>query len=108
MRIELLAPSRARVGEQDVDMVGVLAHLGHQPLNLGHLTAVRGHGDGDGARALVGERVQRFAGLLARLGFPRGDEDFGAAGLEESGLRGVLLAILPSFVRGYGAIETWI
>lgn len=41
--------------------------------------------DGDGLAADVGERVEGCDGFGAGGGFARGDEDFGAAGLEEAG-----------------------
>lgn len=84
MRVELLPPRRARVGEQDVDVVRRPAHLGHEPVQLVHARVVRGHGDGDRPRTLVGEGVEGRDGLVAGLGFAGGDVDFGAAGLEEA------------------------
>lgn len=57
MGVELLAPGGAGVGEQDVDVVGGLGDLGHQPLDLGELGAVGGDGDGFCAGPLVGQCV---------------------------------------------------
>lgn len=84
--IELLTPGRTGVGEQNVNMVGVLLDLLDQALDLRHLGGVRRDRDGDGTGVAVRERVQRIAGLLARLRFARGDEDLGAAGLEKTDL----------------------
>ena len=66
------------------------AHLPNQPLHAPDRRAVRGHGDGPGAGGKVGERVEGLDGRVARGGFARGDVDFGAACLEESGGEGVL------------------
>ena len=85
MRVEGLAPGRAGVGEQDVDVPGRLADLGDEPLDLGGLGGVGGDGDGLGAGALVGEGVEGGASGGAGVGFAGGDVDFRAAGLEESG-----------------------
>lgn len=84
MRLEALAPGRSRVGEQDVDVVRVLRHLAHQRLDALDCGAVGGDGDGARARLEVGEFVELRHGLLAGLSLPRGDEDFGASGLEEA------------------------
>lgn len=85
MGVEGLAPGGAGVGEQDVDVVGVLLDLGDEPVDLGHLGAVGGDGDGDCSGAAVGQLVEGCAGLVAGFGFAGGDEDFGTAGLEEAG-----------------------
>lgn len=85
MGFELLAPSGAGVREQDVDVIGALAHLGHQLLDLGELGAVGGDGDGFCAGPFVGQGVEGGAGFLARRRFAAGYVDFRTAGLEEAG-----------------------
>ena len=84
VRVELLAPRRARVRQQDVHMVCRLGDLGDQPLDLRGLGRVRGDGDGLGAGALVRQRVKRGARGRAGVGLARRDVYLGAAGLEES------------------------
>lgn len=85
MRVELLAPRRARVREQDIHVIRALAHLRHQLLDLGELGAVRGDGDGGGAGPLVGQGVEGGAGFVACGRFAAGDVHFRTAGLEEAG-----------------------
>lgn len=84
VRVELLAPGGAGVGEQDVDMVGSLAHFVDEPVQLVHARDIGGDGDGARRGALVGEGVEGVDGLVAGGGFAGGDVDFGAAGLEEA------------------------
>ncbi len=84
VRVELLAPGGAGIGEQDVDMVGSLAHLVDEPVQLVHARDIGGDGDGPRRGALVGEGVEGVDGLVAGAGLARGDVDFGAAGLEEA------------------------
>lgn len=87
MRVELLAPSGAGVREQDVDVLGAPAHLGHQLLDLGELGAVSRDRDGFGAGPFVGQGVEGGAGFVARRRLAAGYVDFRTAGLEEA--RGV-------------------
>ena len=84
VRLELLAPGRARVGEQDVHVVRRLLDLGDETVELIHARVVRGHGDGLRVGAFGGEGVEGFHGFFAGGGFAGGDVDFGAAGLEEA------------------------
>lgn len=49
VRVEMLAPGGSRVGQQNVDVVGVLAHLVQKVLNASKRRRVGGHGDGFGA-----------------------------------------------------------
>lgn len=88
VRVEGLAPGGARVREQDVDVRGVLGDLGDEGLDAGEGAAVGGDGDGAGAGLEVGEGVELGDGGVAGFGFARGDEYFGAAGLEETGVGG--------------------
>ena len=83
--VEFLAPGGACVGEQDVDVVGRLGHLGDQPLDLGDFGAVGGYRDGAGRGVLVGEGIESSAGGLASGGFAGGYVDFEAASLKEPG-----------------------
>ena len=65
--IELLSPGRAGVGEQDVDVVGVLGDFGDEALDFACFGNVRG--DGDGFAFGVGQGVERRDGFFARFGF---------------------------------------
>lgn len=80
--VELFAPGRAGVGEQDVDVVGVLGDFGDEALDFACFGDVRG--DRDGFAFRVGQGVERCDGFFAGFGFARGDEDFAAAGLGEA------------------------
>lgn len=71
-------------------MIGRLAHFSHQPLDLGNICAVSGHGDGLRAGTFVGEGIEGFAGRGAGRGFAGGYVDLGAASLEET-VQGILL-----------------
>ena len=83
MLVERRTPRRARIREQDVDMVGVLLDFFDEPLDFAGFGEVGGDGDGGaGAREGVEGRAGFFAGGL----FAGGDEDFGAAGLEEAAM----------------------
>lgn len=84
MRVELLAPGSAGIGEEDIDAVGGLAHLSHQPLELVDAGVIRRDGDGLRAGSLTREGVQGGDGFVAGGGFAAGDVDFGAACLEEA------------------------
>lgn len=84
MRLELLAPGRARIRKQNVHVVRRLLHLSDQPVQLVHARVVRGDGDGFCAGLLVGEGVEGIDGFVAGGGFAGGDVDLGAACLEES------------------------
>lgn len=88
VRVKGLAPGRAGVGKQDVDVVGVLAHFGEQAVDAVHGRRVGGHGDCRGVGGLAGQRVEDFACFLAGGGLAGGDEDLGAAGLHEAVLAG--------------------
>jgi hypothetical protein len=82
--VELFTPGGTGIGEENVDVVGRLAHLSHQAFQFGRLGAVGGHRDRLRTRALVGERIQCRSGFFACLGLARADVDLGAAGLEEA------------------------
>ena len=82
--VDVLAPGRAGVGQQDVDMVGVLLDIGEQLLHAGQVGAVGGDGDGTRTGREVGECVEGLDGGLARRLFAGRDEDSGGAGLEKT------------------------
>ncbi len=82
--VDILAPGRAGVGQEDVDMVGVLLDIGEQLLHAGQVGAVGGDGDGTRTRREVGECVERLDCGLARCLFAGRDEDGGGAGLEKT------------------------
>lgn len=84
MRVKRLAPCGARIGEQDVNMRGVLLDAVDKGLYALNRGAIGRNGDGLRAGREVGEAVERFDGLLAGSGFARGYEDFSAACLEEA------------------------
>ena len=94
MRVELLAPRRARIRKQDVDVVRALAYLRHQLLDLGELGAVGGDGDGFCSRAFVRQGVEGGASFVAGRGFAGCYVDFGTAGLEEPGGCGWLIGVV--------------
>lgn len=91
VRVESFAPCRARVGEQDIHVVGMLLDFVEQVLHPGFVGRVGGDGDGFGAWLEVRERVEGFARAGAGGGFAGGDEDFGGAGLEEAGGRRLVM-----------------
>lgn len=62
-------------------MIGVLLDLLDQSLDFSSFCEVGGDGDG---LAGAGEGVEGGAGFLAGFSFAGGDEDLGAAGLEET------------------------
>lgn len=76
VRVEALAPRRARVGHEDVDLVRVLLHLGEQVLHALELRRVGRHRDGLRPRGEVGQRIERRYGFVARRRLARRDEDF--------------------------------
>lgn len=82
--VETFTPGGARVGEEDVDLVGVLADGGEERVDTLHVGGVGGDGDGDGAGGAVGEFVEGFAGFFAGGGLAGGDEDHRGASLHES------------------------
>lgn len=84
VRVELLAPCRAGIGEEDVDTVGRLGHLGRESVQLLDAGAVRGDGDGLRAGPLVWQGVQGGDGFIAGLLLAGGDVYFGAASLKET------------------------
>ncbi|TPX08756.1 uncharacterized protein E0L32_009818 [Thyridium curvatum] len=84
VRVELLAPRGARVGEQDVDAVRVRRHLVDEALHALDRRRVGRHRDGAGPGRQVGQGVERGDGLLAGLGLAGRDEDLGRAGLEDA------------------------
>jgi hypothetical protein len=65
VRFESLAPGRARVGEEDVDVVGRPGYLGRQAFDLRHLGRVGRDRDGGRARSFVWEIVERFGCFVA-------------------------------------------
>lgn len=73
VRIELLAPGRACIGEQEINMVGRLANLCNQSVQLGHIRAVSGYRNCLGTGSLVGQGVQCCDGFIAGLLLARGD-----------------------------------
>lgn len=84
MSVDVLAPCGAGVGEEDVDVVGVLLHLLDEVGDAGLGGAVGRHRDGLGAGGEVGEGVESGDGGFAGGGLARGDEDEGGAGLEDA------------------------
>lgn len=84
VRVKGLAPGRAGVGKQDVDVVGVLAHCGEKAVDAVHGGRVGGHGDCRGVGGAAGQCVEDLACFLAGGGLAGGDEDLGAAGLHEA------------------------
>ena len=80
--VERRAPRGAGVGEQDVDMVGMLGDFCDEALDFGGFGDVCGDGDGFAGE---GKGVEGGAGFFAGGRFARGDEDFGAAGLNQAG-----------------------
>lgn len=84
MRVKGFAPRGARVREQDVHAVRVLLDAVEELLDALNGGAVGGDGDGLGSWGEVGEFVEQGHGGVACCGFAGGDEDFGAARLEEA------------------------
>ncbi|ROW06218.1 hypothetical protein VMCG_04557 [Cytospora schulzeri] len=84
VRVEGLAPRGPRVGEEYVHVARVLPDAVQEGLDTLDGAAVRGDGDGLGAGGEVGQGVEELDCVLAGLGLAGGDEDFGAACLEES------------------------
>lgn len=84
VRVERRPPRRARVGEQDVDVRRLRRHRRHERLDPRHGAGVGRGGDGASPRLQPRERVELRGGGVAGRGFARGDEDEGAAGLEEA------------------------
>lgn len=82
--IELLAPCSSCIGEQDIDVIGVLADLLKERLDAFNSSGIGGDGDSLGTRLEVGKSVQRLDGLLTGLCLARGDEDLGGPGLKET------------------------
>jgi len=76
------APRGTRVGEQDVDMFGMLADLSDKAFDFRRFGDVGWYGDGF---ARKWKRVKGGASFLACCGFARCDEDLRAAGLDETG-----------------------
>lgn len=75
MGVEFLAPRGARVGEQDVHVLGVLGYLSHEVFHAFEGGAVGGDRDrrlGPGVNP--GEGVEDLDGFCAGGGFPGGDE----------------------------------
>jgi len=52
--VEAFAPRSAGVGEQYIDVIGVLSDFGHEPVNFGYFAAVGRDGDCDCAWPSVG------------------------------------------------------
>jgi len=71
-RVEGCAPRGSGIGEQDVDVVGVLGHFGDQAFDFGRFGDVCWDGDG-----FAGERkrIESGAGFFAGGGFAGCDED---------------------------------
>lgn len=87
MLVEGGTPGRTGVGEQDVNMVGVLLDLRQQALDAIERRRVGGGRDGLGAGLQVGQSIELLDGVFAGLGLARRDEDRGGAGLEEANSR---------------------
>lgn len=64
----------------------MLCYLSDQALDVGDLGAVGRNRVCGCARLFVGQRVEGSNGFGACAGFARSDEDFGATGLEETGM----------------------
>lgn len=90
VRLELLAPRRARIRKQDIHMIGRFLHLCDESVQFVHARVIGGDGDGFRVGALVREGVEGGDGFFASVGFSGGYVDFGAAGLEEA----VLLVLM--------------
>jgi len=86
MGVKLLTPCRARVGHQDVNMVGVRRYLRQQVLDALERATVRGNGDGHGAWPKVGKSVEDLYCIVAGGCLSGGDEDLRTAGLEKTSL----------------------
>lgn len=87
--VERLAPCCAGVGEEDVDVVGVLLDLLKEALDALDGGGIGGDGDGFRAGLEVGEGVELRNGFFAGFGFAGSDEDFRGAGLEEAEMMSV-------------------
>ena len=79
-------------------MIRMFLHFLHQPLDLGGLGKVGGDGNRFPREAGgLGELIQGRDGFFAGWGFARGDEDLGAAGLEETeGMGGGISTVVDS------------
>ncbi len=71
-------PRSPSIRKQNINLIRILLHLPHQPLDFACLHQICGDGE---SLALASQRVQRLARLFAGFCFARRDEDFGAAGL---------------------------
>ena len=86
MLIKRRAPRGARIRQQNIYMIRMLLHLFHQADDFFGFRNVSGDGDGLAGEAVcLAEGVEGVAGFGAGFGFARGDDYFGAAGLEEAG-----------------------
>ena len=87
MLVKRRPPRRARIRQQNVHVVRMFLHLFHQADDFFWLRDVGRDGDGlAGEAVLFAQAVEGVAGFGAGFGFAGGDEDFGAAGLEEAGM----------------------
>ena len=99
MRIELLAPSGTRVGEENVDMISGLSNLRGQSLNLLDARTIGRDGDGLRTGSLVGEGVKCCDGLFTGVLLAGGDVDLGASGLQQSAIEhGRQISIIDQFL----------
>jgi len=89
--IEPTPPCRSRICKQNINMIRMLCYFSHQPFNISNFGAVGGNRVCGCARLFVGERIESGDGFGTGAGFARGDEDLGAASLEET--RGELVIV---------------
>lgn len=76
VRLEFLAPCRARIRKQDIHMIRRLFHLSNKSIQFVHARTIGGDGDGLRAGALVRERIEHGDGFFAGAGFSRCDVHF--------------------------------
>jgi len=82
MFVERCSPCCTRVGEEDVDMVGMLADSSNQLLAVTRFGEICWNRNGFSRETW--KLIQGLACLLTRLGFAGGDEDQRAAGLSKT------------------------
>jgi len=76
VRLEFLAPCRARIRKQNIHMIRRLFHLSNESIQFVHARTIGGDGDGLRAGALVRERIEHGDGFFAGAGFSRCDVHF--------------------------------
>lgn len=82
---KLTAPARARICKQNVHMIRMFRNFSNQPLDLRDFGAISGNAVCARIGVFIGKRVECCDGGFAGGGFAGGYEDFGTAGLEETG-----------------------